>query len=104
MRDTTVDRPVDQSHFECKKCPLESHFKRKVLHFSLTQAIEITQCVSPSFKRKSTEAKTAADEERRIEAEKSEEPRGRGPHEDRQARGCAIRRARPKGPAQLHRS
>ncbi|MGB3387074.1 MAG: glycine cleavage T C-terminal barrel domain-containing protein [Pseudaminobacter sp.] len=54
MRDTTVDRPVDQSHFECNKCPLDSLLKRKVLHFSLTQTIEITQCVSPSFKRKST--------------------------------------------------
>lgn len=28
--------------------------KRKVLHFNLTQAIEITHCVSPSFKHKST--------------------------------------------------
>ena len=29
MLDTTVDRPVDQSHFECNKCLPESHLKRK---------------------------------------------------------------------------
>ena len=54
MRDITVDRPVDQSHFECNKCSPESHSKRKALHFSLMQPIELTDCASPSFKHKST--------------------------------------------------
>lgn len=47
MRDITVDRPVDQSHFECNVCPWKSHLKRKVLHFNLTQHIETTNGVSP---------------------------------------------------------
>ncbi len=54
MLDTTVDRPVDQSHFECNECSLESHLNRKALRFSLTQSIENNQCTSPSFKHKST--------------------------------------------------
>ena len=33
---------------------MESHLERKVLHFNLKQAIEITHCVSPSFKHKLT--------------------------------------------------
>lgn len=54
MRDITVDRPVDQSHFECNVCPWKSHLKRKMLHFNLTQYTEITHSVSPRFKHKST--------------------------------------------------
>ncbi|MGE0233574.1 MAG: SRPBCC domain-containing protein [Flavobacteriaceae bacterium] len=33
---------------------MESHLERKVLHFNLTQAIEIIHCLSPNFKHKST--------------------------------------------------
>lgn len=52
--DTTVDRPVDQSHLECNKISLVSHLKCNALHFSLTQIIENTQCASLGFKHKST--------------------------------------------------
>ena len=41
LRNVRVDRPVDQSQFECPKCLAESQLKCPEGHFSLNQAIEI---------------------------------------------------------------
>lgn len=49
--DTTVDRRVDQSQFECNKSETESHLKCKALRFSLTSIIENAQSAGPCLKR-----------------------------------------------------
>jgi hypothetical protein len=56
LENASVDRPVDEFHFECPKCLRQSRLNWLGRHFSLSYLIEIIQWASPALKGKSTAA------------------------------------------------
>jgi len=54
VENASVDRPVDQSHFDCQIFLQQSQMKCRSRHFSLGHLIEIIERASPASKGKST--------------------------------------------------
>ena len=66
LENASVDRPVDEFHFECPKCLRQSRLNCLGRHFSLSYLIEIIQWASPALKGKSTEGAVRASDKRAI--------------------------------------